>query len=302
MKNLDTTDDYQITFHQAGEAPSKTLVLTFGGQPSDLGSEGFGTDFCLLGGYDTIHVAQRYTTQYQGLSLEAFIASVKPVVANYTDIVCYGPSLGGYASLYYGGAIDARIIVAAPMLPAWPHLKNKSYADLEITHRPLHEVPKSSHTPVVIYDPMAGTDKSNIDTIVQAAYPTLTRVEVPFAGHPVLIALAQARILRPLIYHFFKTNEVMPFEPPAEGTFIWHRERGRHYLRSDPAKAQIELQKSFDLEATRSVFNLLIRCHIDLGDFAAAQDRLDVARGSEHKAYKLFGPIQKMAQQAGLTI
>ncbi len=302
MKNLNKSRDYEITLHQAGDAPSKTLVVTFGGQPSDLGSEGFGTDFCLLGGYDTIYVAQRYTTQYQGLSLEEFVASVGPVVESYTDIVCYGPSLGGYASLYYGGSIDARIIVAAPMLPAWPHLKNKSYADLEVTHFPLHDVPKSSHTPVVIYDPMAGTDKANIDTIVQAAYPTLTRVEVPFAGHPVLIALAQAKILRPLIYHFFATNEVMPFEPPAEGTPIWHRERGRYYLNRDPETAKIELEKSMDLQATRSVFNLLIRCNIDLGDLAAAQKRLNEACGSADKAHQLFTPIQKLAQQAGLTV
>ena len=63
MEIIARSDDYQITFHAAANTPSDTLVITFAGLPTGLESEGFGTDFCLAHGYDTIFTAQRINTQ-----------------------------------------------------------------------------------------------------------------------------------------------------------------------------------------------------------------------------------------------
>ena len=205
IKIIARSDDYQITFHAAADTPSHTLIITFAGLPTGLESDGFETDFCLVHGYDTIFTAQRINTQYQGLSLEDFEAAVAPKAAQYKTLVCYGPSLGGYASLYFGGSINARMIVAGPLLPAWPHLRNRKCADLIITHRSLHDVPKSEHAPVVVFDPMFISDKNNIEKMVEPVYPNIRKVEVPFAGHPILVSLAKARILSPVIMHLFET-------------------------------------------------------------------------------------------------
>lgn len=129
-------DDYQITLHRSAEAVGKPLILTFGGQPSGKTASGFGTDFLLKHGYDTIYIAQRAGTQYQGLSLDRFT----DVIADHCqgrEVISYGSSLGGYAALYYGGVVNARIIAAAPMFPRWPPLHRKAFADLEITHQEL---------------------------------------------------------------------------------------------------------------------------------------------------------------------
>ncbi len=133
--------DFRITLHRADPSgDDRPIVVTFGGQPSDLTATGFGTAFLLGQGFDTVYVAQRHGTQYQGLSRERFVEGVAPVIAG-RDVVTYGASLGGYAALYYGGAIDARIIAASPMLPAWRPLRNRAYADLEVTHGELRDGP-----------------------------------------------------------------------------------------------------------------------------------------------------------------
>lgn len=302
MEIIANSDDYRITFHAAANKPSDTLVITFGGLPAGLESDGFGTDFCLVHGYDTIYTSQRINTQYQGLSLEDFQAAVAPKAAEYEKVVCYGPSLGGYAALYYGGSVNARIIVAGPVLPAWPHLRNRKCADVVITHRALTDVPKTEHAPVVVYDPMVVSDKNNIETLVQDAYPNMTKVEVPFAGHPVLVSLAKARVLRPFILHFFETGEVMDFERPAEGTAIWHRERARYFMKNEPEKAKEEFGKSLAIEDLKLTFNLLLQCLIRLGDLEDAQAQLDMARTSDNKTHQINVHIAKFATDSGLHV
>lgn len=302
MEIIARSDDYQITFHAAADTPSDTLVITFAGLPTVLESDGFGTDFCLAHGYDTIFTAQRINTQYQGLSLEDFEAAVAPKAAEYKTVVCYGPSLGGYAALYFGGTINARIIVAAPMLPAWPHLRNRKCAVLKINHIPLYDVPKSEHIPVVVYDPMVVIDTNNVETMVEPAYPTITKVEVPFAGHPVLVSLAKAHILKPFILHFFETGEVMDFERPGEGSAIWHRERARYFLRNEPEKARPEFEKSLAIEGSKLTFNLLIQCLIKVGDLEGAQEKLDFSRQSDERIHQMNVHIAKQATTAGLHV
>lgn len=148
MKTLAAHADYLITLHHGANADAGPLDITFGGQPSKLTASGFGTGWCLGKGWDTIYVAQRAETQYQDLPLEAFVGAVAEVIEG-RDVVCYGSSLGAYAALYYGGSIDARIIAAAPMLPAWPPLKRPKDA-IPLKHLPLNDVPRSRHEPVLI--------------------------------------------------------------------------------------------------------------------------------------------------------
>lgn len=95
-------DDYLITLHHAEKPEVGPLVITFGGQPSKRTPEGFGTGFCLANDWDTIYVAQRAGTQYQGLDASTFRDAVAPV-ADGRDTVCYGSSLGGYAALFWRG-------------------------------------------------------------------------------------------------------------------------------------------------------------------------------------------------------
>ena len=302
MKTLDKQDDYEITLHTCKDKQDSKLVVTFGGQPSDLASSGFGTDFVLSMGFDTIHVAQKFGTQYQGLSVENFHAAVSPLVKHWDDVITYGSSLGGYAALYYGGSINARCIVAAPMLPAWQPLKLPAYKDLKINHLELVDVPVSKHDPVVIYDPCVSRDLYLIENMVRPAYPNLRDVRVPYAGHTVLVTLSQARLLRPIIESLIQDDKVIDFEPPAEGTAIWHGEKGAHLMKSDPAGAKKELLASLDIRPSKRVYNQLIQSLIKLEHLEEAQAMLDQGKASGDKNYELFPPRVKSATEAGLKV
>jgi hypothetical protein len=302
MKTLDKQDDYEITLHTCSTKQHSKLVVTFGGQPSGLASSGFGTDFVLSMGFDTIHVAQKFGTQYQGLSIKSFHTAVSPLVKDWDDVITYGSSLGGYAALYYGGSINARCIAAAPMLPAWRPLKIPAYKKLEMSHLELIDVPVSKHDPVVIFDPCIARDLYLIENMVRPAYPNLREVRVPYAGHTVLVTLSQARLLRPIIESLIKDDKVINFERPAEGTAIWHGEKGSHLMRSDPAGAKKELLVSLSIRPSKRIYNQLIQCLIKLEHFEDAQVMLDQAKASGDKNYELFPPRAKSASEAGLKV
>lgn len=302
LNKVITDDEFEITLHRAAETPSEKLVITFGGQPSGISQKGTGTDFALSLEYDTIFVAQKHGTQYQGLSLAQFEDIVGPVARNWDDVICYGCSLGGYAALYFGGILNARIIAAAPMLPAWKRLAIPSYADLSVRHIALKYTPLSSHNPVVIFDPMIARDQLLIDEMVLPAYPDARQVRVPYAGHTVHVALSQAKLLDPILQTFIDDDVVLDFDPPAEGTATWHGERGCHLISSDPRLARIELEKSLAIEPSRRIFNQLIQCLVDLGELGTAQDLLDFARKKPNKHSELSPPRRIKLLKAGLVV
>lgn len=129
---------YWVTLHQ-GQQPSELLLITFGGTDTKLTGQGFGTDFALKNGYDTIYVAQKPGSQYQHLSAQAFCEAVDPLIHNYRRVVTYGASLGGYAALYYGSSINTKVIAASPKNSAHPFLRGKRtrFEDLEFVHENL---------------------------------------------------------------------------------------------------------------------------------------------------------------------
>lgn len=300
MQVLADHSDYRITLHRSESVrPSPLLVVTFDGQPTDLRNEGFGTALCRAQGWDNIYVAQRYGTQYQGLSVDDFYAAVSPLCEG-RDVVCYGSSLGGYAALYFGGCLNARIIAAAPMLPAWRPLKNRAYADLPIHHLELCETPLSAKAPAIIYDPMREQDKDVVDRMVLKAYPSARLIEVPYGGHTVLITLSQAKLLKPITLSLLEHDEVIEFTPPGKGTAIWHAERGRQLIRQSETDAAIqELETSLSLQARKQTFCNLINALLRKNDLTAVQQKLDAGRGNPQLT--VVPSLRKRLETLGLT-
>lgn len=293
--------DYRITLHAASVRPTERLIVTFGGQPTDLADRGFGTDYARSLGHDSLYVAQRHGTQYQGLSVEDFRRHVADLVEG-RDVVAYGASLGAYAALYFGGSIDARIIAAAPMLPAWPPLRNPSYAAVELRHRDLTEVPRSRHAPVAIHDPMVPHDTRLIDEMVRPVYPDLRTLRLPFSGHKVLVALSRARQLTPLIGALIDRDELLDVTLPTDGSPIWHFQRGRYLRRIDPPTARIELERSLALAPAREVVMELLKVLIDLRDIPAAQALIDRVQDGADPSLAVIPSVAQIARRAGLRV
>lgn len=292
--------DYRITLLKAGDRPAERVIVSFGGQPSDLSDEGFGTTFALDNGCDNIFVAQRHGTQYQGLSAETFRDTVLPVVAG-RDCVTYGASLGGYCALYYGGAIDARILAAAPMLPAWRPLKLRRYADLPMTHGELSDMPRASRPPVVIFDPERGPDQFLVDHMVLPAYPKARLVRIPFAGHTVLMTLSELRCLKPLIKGIVERDEVIVFDPPSPRHSVWHIENARKQMPCDRDRAITHLRTSLQIKPTKQAFSMLAGALLRERRTDELCRLLDEGRASGNRMLIPVPAVQRQLAAAGLA-
>lgn len=301
MRRIADHDDYRITYHHTGSPTKQTVVVTFGGQPSGISDAGFGTLFAEKLGIDSIFVAQKNGSQYQGLSIEQFESVISPEIIG-KDVVCYGSSLGAYAALYYGGCINSRIIAAAPMFPAWRPMKNRVYADLPIAHKELWEVPKSDHVPVVIFDPKSERDAFIIREMVDKAYPVSRKILVPYSGHTVLVTLSQLGSISKLISGLVETDTIVDFEIPREGHAIYHRERARELVRTDKEAAKEELRKSLAISPSRQAFNILFNLYLRSGEYDLAQDMIRQANASESVQVKLVPFMVEAARKAGLAL
>lgn len=297
---LATHDDYLITLHHGANACTGPLVITFGGQPSKLTAAGFGTGWCLNRGWDTIYVAQRHGSQYQGLRQQEFYDAVASTIEG-RDVVSYGSSLGGYAALYFGGAIDARIVAAAPLLPAWPPLE-RARDTINIRHSELAQAKVSSKSPIIIYDPMVRHDLMMVNLMVRAAYPDMRAVEVEDAGHTVLETLKASGLLRDVIEAAVNHDTAIMVTMDGTANPLWHYWRGKRLMRSDPEGARHHLKQSFELRPSRHVIGNLLSLLLRTQDLDAAQKLLDkVAAMDDPKVFVPEGNVAA-ARAAGLRV
>lgn len=298
---LATHTDYQITLHTAQVTDARDtapLVITFGGQPSGLGAAGFGTGWCLQLGWDTIYVAQRHGSQYQGLSIEAFSDAVRQVCEG-RDVVCYGSSLGGYAALYYAGAVNARVLAASPMLPAWPPLARR-HDMIPICHHPLATVPRSVHSPILLYDPMVVADRKIVDEMIAPVYPEARHAILPFAGHTTLQTLNSAGLLKDFVLAAIAEDRVLPLDFDRSNDPIFHFQKGRHLAALDPEAARRHFETSLTLAPSRHVAANLLGMLLRLGDRTAAQALLDEYH--DHPRHPLPDAALRRATLSGLVI
>lgn len=304
MKLLADHKDYRITHHPAQPSaaqPDTPLVITFGGQPSGLADTGFGSGFVMGHGWDHIYVAQRAKTQYQGLSAQDFRTAVAPQCEG-RDVVCYGSSLGAYAALYYGGQIDARIIAAAPLLPAWKPLDMAAYADVPVNHVPLQHSRRSRHAPVVIYDPVQQPDVKMLNGMVRPTYADIREVALPFSGHTVLITLSRARLIKDLIGGLILDDRIPALDLPTLGSDIWHRERGKALAKTHPEHARKEMERALQITVSKGTASALLSILIKLGDMQAAQALIDRCAADDDPQMSVVSSIAVKAARLGLRV
>ncbi|WP_147407664.1 alpha/beta fold hydrolase [Pseudooceanicola algae] len=209
---LDLGDEHRITFHENDPTCSK-IIVCFAPQGGGMGPVGFGASVCIKNGWNYIYVGKAQQTKFRSLSLETFYDAVARVVDG-KDVVSYGSSAGGYAALYYGGAIDARILSACPRNSQHPlHYRPATIKRLGAEkinelkrgfyHTPdLKDCPISKFSPTIVYDERQPKDRKTVEKWVLPAYPDATLINIPNSGHKPLEMLKQAGSLTYLLNSF----------------------------------------------------------------------------------------------------
>lgn len=265
---------YLITYHK-NSIPNKKVVISFGGLPSGKTPTGFGSNFIQKLGYDHIYVAQAPGSQYQDLPLSDFVEAVEPHLKD-KEVFTYGSSLGAYAAIYYGGAINASIIASAPKNSAHPTMLKKRFSHIEFKHKELVHEPKAQTPPLILYDPLRSEETQFIQKWALPAYPNAYLIKAPYAGHLVLQAMQESGTLKDFITSYIEDQRIRPLRLKKEGSYTWHREKG-HKLRSQRhlTEAKEHYRKSIEIRQTGEAVAGLARILLRESQARAASDLVE---------------------------
>ncbi len=214
-------------------------------------------------------------------------------------MVCYGSSLGAYCALYYGGAIDSRIIAAAPRFPAWPRRADPKYADLVVTHHELWEVPRSSKAPVLIYDRFLKGDVATIEEMATRAYPDARHVQTDYAGHGVLVEMSRAKVLSRFIRALVERDEIIDFDLPTDSPGYMFT-KAKTLMRTNPAEARSLMEQSLEKHPSKHVFLNLISMMLRSGEIDDARALVERGRSDSTGKLQLTPQFERMCREHGI--
>lgn len=188
---------------------SDIVFITFSRVTSNVDHIPFGYPFLNKMGYKHIHVAQAKRTSYQRLSMEEFYKLISPVVSDYKYRFTYGPSLGGYAALYYATCISAYAIAGSPRLPLHPEnlkfqgvewLPGGHWDETDFIHDDFSILDLEDFKGgLIIYDKLDLVDSNFVDKKIVPFFKMLSYLHVPNSKHGSLMALSKAGALKSTI-------------------------------------------------------------------------------------------------------
>lgn len=285
--------------HQPAEEPSSVLLIGFGGPNSGDADRGIGHRLAARRGYDYIFVSRAASSQYQDLSLEAFVDAVGETAAQHDRVVAYGAAVGGYAAVYYGGAIGAKVIAASPRNPAHPSAGSRRHREQPFRHREISEQPTSQVAPVILCDPQRDEDVRFIEDHIRPVYPGGDYLQFPYTGRRVLEVLRENGLADEFLVSVIEADTVPPIELPTDGEPTYHAERGRELARQGRwVEAERHLVEALRLRPTRSAVLSLGRVYAQT-DRPAALAELE-AQARTHQS-ETWVEQQFAKLRAGLT-
>ena len=283
MTTIIESDNFKITYNQFNES-SDTTVVSFGHIRSDIESSGFGTDLCRNLGFNNIYVAQRIGTQYQGLDIDTFYKETSPYLCG-KKTYSYGSSLGGYAALYFGGCIDAKIIASAPINHAHKSISDPEFKSLVYNHVDIRENRLSKLSPIILFDPHQQLDVKFITQCVRPAYPDATYISYPFAGHTILETMKENGVLSKFVRGIFFDGSIENLGMKQDGCPIYHAEVGRKLrYEGDMASAERELLKSINLKPTENAFGHLLWVYIETSNVSGIISAISTLLSEENNS------------------
>lgn len=178
-----------------------TLVITFAEMMmNDPSKPGFAQDFLIKNGFDVITVQKMSESWYQDLKISHFQRAVSRLSPGYSNLCCYGISMGAFASLYFGGSVDASIIAISPLCsihPLYPKLGAHDHRKTVLaTQVDLGETITGQGSTLILYDPLSRSDRLYIENEVRPSFPRACYVLAPGTGHPSSASLKEMGLLQ----------------------------------------------------------------------------------------------------------
>lgn len=236
-----TNDDFRIVYYKQSVKP-KRLVVTFDPHGHGVRDKGFGSDLIIREGYDHIFVSHRLDSQYQDLSLSTFSELVTPLVEDF-EVYTYGASVGGYCAIYYGGCINARAIAFSPRNSAHPSVGDRKFSNVNFRHSDIRNTTISTHSPIVIYDPVQDLDRDFVRNYILPAYPCTRLVSMPYAGHLIAEALLELGLLKDFVLRIINEDKIDYIDFRNFESSYWAAELAYEHIRLNDIPSAATLLK-----------------------------------------------------------
>lgn len=206
---------------------SKTerVIITFDSINMTWKSHPFAFKLLKKQNLDIIAVRKREkNTHLQDLSFENFIESVNILVSCYEDKMAYGFSLGAYATLYYAGELNCRILAISPRLSIHPLLGKTKMMSKENFKHEVSLKKNNSIDPIIVFDPKNKLDNSYVQKGVLTAFPNAVKVEIPYGGHGMAPHLLEMGILKEFVLTFINEKKAFKYESSLrKKSYLYYR-------------------------------------------------------------------------------
>lgn len=196
------TADVRVRHVPAADAARHVVTFDCYHDDRTLDRPAFGEAFLLQQRITATHVLTRDNDWFQHPEMAGATAAIRAATRGAAAVMTYGSSMGGYAAIRFADAVGAgRALALSPQYsldPACAPFEMRWGQD----RRRLRFLPgidgriRCAARPVVAYDPYT-VDRLHADRI--AADVPVTRLRVPFGGHPVGTLLQEAGLLQGIV-------------------------------------------------------------------------------------------------------
>lgn len=211
-------------------------------------------------------------TYYQGISPVQLMHLVSPFLS--TEIITYGSSLGGWAALYFGSFLGAKVIAAAPKQPADPRFLESGYPEPVlnfIAGENYAFLPLSRQSINIIYDPYVHQDRHIVRELIRPLCGNLQEFLVPHGSHSVLAYLKEVGVLKAFLLNLLFGDSCdlnLPLHSPIPRYFLsksrWYATKHDAVLSAKHFNLAINSMNSCDKSSSSSLSKLIRKARRDL--------------------------------------
>lgn len=229
---LDKQDQHIVTYHEVNESSDKLVICFSPNGPKMLKSKGFASAFCEKKGWNYIYAGCANQTFFDSLKVDNLCRIAAPFTDG-RDVVTYGSNAGGFAALWFGSFLNARILSASPRNFLHelivPSQSNNPAAPMNVW---LTDAPKGKNTPVILYDSTQRIDRIMVHDWALPAYQDATVIEIINGGHHTLERMKNAGVLSKFLTSFINDNHVEIKDTYfPEGSLGWNQDMAALLLR-----------------------------------------------------------------------
>ena len=305
-KQIVFEDEHIRAIYLKGSTDS--LVLSFGDLISRAKGNSINAEKSLMKyDYSVLGIMPKQKSWFPAQSMQALLLAVQSLLNEFSRIVAYGGSMGGYAAIKYAKPFQvSRVVAMVPQYSIDPNeVDDRRYtdfyhpqvnADMRIQAQDI----SASCEYIVVYDPYFDLDREHYQKI-QPLIAHLHTLHLPYTGHDAIAVLANSALLHDFIEHEYdETYFYRQIRQVKKSSKFYYRSVIAHLL-GNHNEALGHILKSIDLQLDNTFFDanlkqtitrvLLTNKRVDEQDLAKLGISLNLPFEDRVQLHDTFGKV-----------